>query len=86
MFLINLNAEIVACILPFRKSRHKPNLETTSKYGFSLDFFFGRGVENGGVLSMRMKVILDSSSFGPDSAPTTLHTAAAPAVRAAVKT
>ena len=40
MFLINLNAEIVACILSFRKSRHKPNLETTSKYGFSLDFFF----------------------------------------------
>ena len=26
MFLINLNAEIVACILSFRKSRHKPNL------------------------------------------------------------
>ena len=25
MFLINLNAEIVACILSFRKSRHKPN-------------------------------------------------------------
>ena len=23
MFLINLNAEIVACILSFRKSRHK---------------------------------------------------------------
>ena len=34
MFLINLNAEIVACILSFRKSRHKPNLESTSKYGF----------------------------------------------------
>ena len=39
MFLINLNAEIVACILSFRKSRHKPNLENTSKYGFfSPDF------------------------------------------------
>ena len=37
MFLINLNAEIVACILSFRKSRHKPNLENTSKYGFSPD-------------------------------------------------
>ena len=37
MFLINLNVEIVACILSFRKSRHKPNLESTSKYGFSLD-------------------------------------------------
>jgi len=35
MFLINLNAEIVACMLSFRKSRHKPNLESTSKYGFS---------------------------------------------------
>jgi len=26
MFLINLNAEIVACMLSFRKSRRKPNL------------------------------------------------------------
>ena len=26
MFLINLNAEIVACILSFRKLRQKPNL------------------------------------------------------------
>ena len=34
MFLITLNAEIVAYILSFRKSRHKPNLESTSKYGF----------------------------------------------------
>ena len=31
MFLINLNAEIVACILSFRKLRHEPNLENTSK-------------------------------------------------------
>ena len=30
MFLTNLKAEIVACILSFRKSRHKPNLENTS--------------------------------------------------------
>ena len=37
MFLINLNAEIVACKLSFRKSRHKQNLESTSKYGFSPD-------------------------------------------------
>ena len=37
MFLINLNAEIVAYILSFRKSRHKPNVENTSKYGFSPD-------------------------------------------------
>ena len=57
MFLINLNAEIAACILSFRKSRHKPNLENTSKYGFSPDL----GGKNGGVLSMRMQVILNSS-------------------------
>ena len=35
MFLTDLNAEIVACTLLFRKLRHKPNLESTSKYGFS---------------------------------------------------
>ena len=34
MFLINLNTEIVACILSFRKSRHKPNVENATKYGF----------------------------------------------------
>ena len=38
MFLTNQNAEIVACILLFRKSRHKPNLESYSKYGFSPQF------------------------------------------------
>jgi len=53
MFLINLNAEIVACMLSFRKSRHKTNLESTSKYGFSPDL----GGKNGFVLSMRMQVI-----------------------------
>ena len=37
MFLTDLNAEIVACTLLFRKLRHKPNLESTSKYGFSPD-------------------------------------------------
>ena len=31
MFLINRNAEIFACILSFRKSRQKPNVENTSK-------------------------------------------------------
>jgi len=56
MFLINPNAQIVACILSFRKSRHKPNLESTSKYGVSPDL---EG-KNGGVLSMRTQVILDS--------------------------
>ena len=65
MFLINLKAEIVAFILSFRKSRHKPNLESTSKYGFSPDL----GGKNGGVLSMRMQVILDSSFARSGSAP-----------------
>ena len=65
MFLINLNAEIVACTLLFRKSRHKSNLERTSKYGFSPDL----GGKNGGVLSTRMQVILDSSFARPGSAP-----------------
>ena len=64
MFLINLNAEIVACILSFRKSRHKPNLENTSKYGFPP--IWGK---NGGVLSMRMQVILGSLFARPGSAP-----------------
>ena len=49
----------------FRKSHHKPNLESTSKYGFSPDL----GGKNGGVLSMRMQVILDSSFARPGSAP-----------------
>ena len=64
MFLINLNAEIVACVLSCRKSRHKPNLKSTSKYGFSHDLG-----EKDGVLSMRMQVILDSSLARPGSAP-----------------
>ena len=62
MFLSSLNAEIVACILLFRKSRHKWNLESTSKYGFSPDL----GGKNGGVLSMRMQVILDSPFGRPE--------------------
>ena len=65
MFLINLNGDIVACILSFRKSRHKPNLESTSKCGFSPDF----GGKNGGVLSVRMQVNLDSLFARPGSAP-----------------
>ena len=52
-------------ILLFRKSRHKRNLESSSKYGFSPDL----GGKNGGVLSMRMQVILDSSFARPGSAP-----------------
>ena len=66
MFLSNLNVEIVACILLFRKSRHKQNLESTSKYSFSPDL----GGKNGGVLSMRMQAILDSPFARPGSAPT----------------
>ena len=65
MFLTDLNAEIVACIPLFRKLRHKPNLESTSKYGFFPDL----GGKNGGVLSIRMQVILDSSFARPGSAP-----------------
>ena len=64
MFLINLNTEIVACMSSFRKSRHKRNLENTTKYGFS-----DLGGKNGSVLSMRMQVILDSSFARPGSAP-----------------
>ena len=64
MFLTSLNAEIVACIFLFRKSRHTPNLESTSKYGFSPDL----GEKNGGVLSMHMQVILDSLFARPGSA------------------
>ena len=71
MFLINLNAEIVACTLLFRKSRHKSNLESTSKSMVfpPIFFFFGGGGGNGGVLSMHMQVILDSSFARPCSAP-----------------
>ena len=64
MFLTNLNAEIVACILLFRKSRHKPNLESIAKYGFPP--IWGK---NSGVLSMRMQVIMDSILARPGSAP-----------------
>ena len=64
MFLTNLNVEIVACILLFRKSRHKRSLESTSKYGFPP--ILG---EDGGVLSMHMQVILDSLFARPGSAP-----------------
>ena len=37
MCFTNQIAETVACILLFRKSRHKPILESTSKYGFYPD-------------------------------------------------
>ena len=54
--------KIAACILLFRKSHHKPNLEI---------WFFPRlGGKNGGVQSMHMQVILDSLFARPGSAPT----------------
>ena len=65
MFLSNLNVEIVACILLFKNSRHKRNLESTSKYGFHPIW----GKKNGGVLSMRMQVTLDSPFARLGSAP-----------------
>ena len=42
-----------------------PNLKSASKYGFSPDL----GGKNGGILSMRMQVILDSLFDRPGSAP-----------------
>ena len=45
-------------------SGHKPNLESTSKSGFSSNWG-----KNGGVLSMRMQVILDSIFARSGSAP-----------------
>ena len=47
-----------------KKSSQKPNLESTSKYVFPRF-----GGKNGGVLSMRMQVILDSLFARPGSAP-----------------
>ena len=48
MLFTNQNAKIVACILLFRKSRDKPNLKSTSKYGFTPIFFFFWGGGGGG--------------------------------------
>ena len=64
MVFATQNAEIVACILSFRKSRHMPNLESTSKYSFS-PYLGG----DDGVVSMRMQVILDSLFARPCLAP-----------------
>ena len=66
MFLINLNAEIVACI---------QNIVPQAKSGKYFQIWFSPDLEgrggggNGGVLSMRMQVILDSSFARPGSAP-----------------
>ena len=48
------------------KSRCKPNLESTSKYDFFPRFLGGK---NGGIPSMRMQVILDSSFRPPGFSP-----------------
>ena len=55
-----LLVNIIQKIAPQAKS-----VENTSKYGFSPDL----GEKNGGVLSMRMQVILDSSFARPGSVP-----------------
>ena len=65
MFLINLNAEVVACIFIIQKIAPEAKSGNTSKYGFSPDL----GGKNGGVLSMRMQVILDSSFARPGFNP-----------------
>ena len=65
MFLINLNAEIVACIF-IQKMAPQAKSEKY-KYGFFPRS--GAGWGNGSVLSMRMQVILDSSFTRPGSAP-----------------
>ena len=61
MFLTSLNADILACLLLFKKI--EPGAES-GKYVFPRF-----GGKNGGVLSMRMQVILDSLFARPGSAP-----------------
>ena len=61
MFLTSLNADILACLLLFKKI--EPEAES-GKYVFPRF-----GGKNGGVLSMRMQVILDSLFARPGSAP-----------------
>ena len=64
MFLINLNAEI-ACIL------HSENRATSQIWKVLPNMVSSPdlGGKSGGVLSMRMQVILDSSFARPGSAP-----------------
>ena len=63
MFLFNLNAEIVACM-------SSENRATSKIWKMFPNIVFPRfRGENGGVLSMRMQVILDSSFARPCSAP-----------------
>ena len=65
MFLINLNTEIVACILSSENRATSQIWKILPNMVFSPDL----GGKNGGVLSMRMQVILDSSFARPGSAP-----------------
>ena len=61
MFSINLNAEVVACIF-----YHSENRATGQIWKILPNMVFPRfGGKNGGVLSMRMQVILDSSFACP---------------------
>ena len=53
------------CLYVTRKSRHKQKSGKYFQYGFSPDL----GGKNGGVLSMRMQVILDSSFRTPGFSP-----------------
>ena len=65
MFLINLSTEIVACILVIQKIAPQAKSGKYYQIWFSPDL----GGKSGGVLSMRMQVILDSSFARPGSAP-----------------
>ena len=62
--LINLNAEIVACMLSENRATSK-----IWKIFPNMVFFPDLGGKNGGVLSMRMQVILASFFARPGSAP-----------------
>ena len=64
MFLINLNAEIVACMLSLKIAP-----QAKSRKYFQIWFFPRFWGKNGVVLSMRMQVILDSSFARPGWAP-----------------
>ena len=66
MFLINLNAEIVAGL---KSIIQKIAPQAKSGKYFQIWFFPPFWGKNGGVLSMRMQVILDSSFARPGSAP-----------------
>ena len=64
MFLTSLNADILACLLLFKKI--EPEAESGKYFQICFSPIWGK---NGGVLSMRMQVILDSLFARPGSAP-----------------